>query len=144
MTQKSKSSGKLLFFSISYTLFIIFLLWWAEQFIACGLGIGTGILRIVLFWISKEGEPFAAHAIQTAPQERTEQEAQLLQEDYQVYREEIRRSTVWGKPAKMLACLLFVIAVVYLDRQLIFYTYFMSLLVTWMWFQWWIAWRTGN
>lgn len=140
-----KKSTRLLIFALLFTGFVAGIGIYFENYWPMALGIFLGILRTIIFWDSKEeGKPLQERQILQPPATRTPKVQKKLEIQYQRYEETVEKNEFWRNRFGLIALLLLCGVIVWLDRELIFYTFFLSMLTTWMWFQWWIAARVGK
>jgi len=137
-------SKKRLFTAIGFTFFMLTVGYLWGQYIACLLGVLVGFLRIYWFWVSGEGKSFERHEIKKPRQQRTPQVQESLEMEYEVYEQENQKGQFWRKRRGFIFLVCGALLVIYLDKNMIFYSFFMCMLVTWMWFQWWLAWKIGK
>ena len=135
---------KKLLIALGFTFFVILVTWYFGQYLSCVLGIFTGVLRIKLFWVSDEGEPFVEHEIKLPKVERKIEIQEALVHDYRVYEEETKKVEFWRKPLGFLLLASAVFGLVIVDKRMIFYTFLMAMFTTWMWFQWWLEYKVKS
>lgn len=143
MSKLSRANQKLLMVSL-FTIFMGFILAYYQQFAMAILGVVVGWLRILLFWNSEEGEPFIQQEIQRPKPKRQAEQQAKLEVVYEKYEAHYQKESWLKKPPQLLFLLVIGLLVIAFDRRMIFYTFFMTMVITWMWFQWWLAWQSGK
>lgn len=140
-----KDSTKLLTYSLLFTPFTLSLTFITSNYISFCTGLLLASFRVWLFWHSQEGQPFQEDGqFLKPPQKRPPAIQKKIEIRYENYRQETKKNEFWRHRSGLFGLLAFCSLVVWLDEKLIFYTFFLTLMTCWMWFQWWLAWRVGK
>ncbi len=129
--------------ALLFTLITVGATWYFKQYWALLVGVAAGSLRVVLFWVSEQGEPFIELAIEKPSHERPKAIQLELVEQFETYQRQTRLDSIFHFPKRFAILLIITLVIFYFDRSMIFYCFFMGIVCTWMWFQWWLSWRVG-
>ncbi|OIP99720.1 hypothetical protein AUK40_00490 [Candidatus Wirthbacteria bacterium CG2_30_54_11] len=128
-----------------FSLYVILVVWYWGQYLPCLVGAVAGGLRIYLFQVSKERDRFQQHSGFSIPAlKRSEAQQHELRQEYAGYKADVKKLEVWRKPLGFLALALVAAAIVLLDKQMIFYTFIITMMTVWVWFQGYLAWKVGE
>jgi hypothetical protein len=139
-----KTTRAKFWFACVLSLFTLYVIWDYGQYWPAGLGLLVGGLRVWLFWKSTEGVPFVAEGIQLPAKQRLPEKQLKLERVMETYEVQSQKQNFFKDKKRILLLLLIAVLVVFLDKRMIFYCFFMAMMDVWFWHQWFLAYRVGR